>query len=78
MSTKTKVETKTSSAKPYFVRTGFIVHKERQNSRGQTVSETYDGDDPDNNIVELTDEELPKYRHQLELPDELPPESLAQ
>jgi hypothetical protein len=64
-----------SPPQSYVVRPGFVLHKERQNSRGQTISDTFDGDDPDNNIVDLTDDELPKYLHQLELPaDDVPPE----
>jgi hypothetical protein len=50
----------------YTVRPGMVLHKERINSRGQLVADVFDGDDPDNNLVELLPSEVSKYLHQLE------------
>jgi hypothetical protein len=58
----------------YTIRKGFVLHKERLDSKGRTITDSYDGDDLDNNLVELSAAELPKYLHQLELPAEEPPE----
>lgn len=56
--------------KKYQVRAGMSLHHETSyvNNKGETVKrvDIYDGDDPDNNEIDLLPHEALKYAHQIE------------